>query len=98
MVFLHLRRKYRNNLFFYKEQTECDFVIFDKDKPIELIQVSYDISNKETLSREISGLEDAAEYFRIGKGSIITFDNEPDTFTSSKGVEIETIPVYKLLL
>jgi len=98
MVFLHLRRKYRNNLFFYKEQTECDFVIFDKDKPIELIQVSYDISNKETLSREVSGLENAAEYFRIGKGSIITFDNEPDTFTSSKGVEIETIPVYKLLL
>lgn len=98
VVFLHLRRKYRNNLFFYREQTECNFVVFDKDKPIDLIQVSYDIGNKTTLAREVSGLENAAEYFRIHSGKIITFDNEPETFTSSKGVEIETIPVWKWLL
>lgn len=98
VVFLHLRRKYRNNLFFYKDQTECDFVVFDKDKPIDLIQVTYDIGNKATLAREVSGLENAAEYFKIRKGRIITFDNELETFTSSRGVEIETIPVYKWLL
>ena len=98
VVFLHLRRKHRNNMFFYKGQMECDFVIFDKDKPIDLIQVSYDIGNKATLAREVSGLENAAEYFKIRKGRIITFDNDLETFTSSKGVEIETIPVYKWLL
>ncbi|MEI6050313.1 MAG: ATP-binding protein [Bacteroidota bacterium] len=98
VVFLHLHRRYRNNLFFYKEQTECDFVVFDKDKPADLIQVSYDISNKATLAREISGLENAAEYFNIRKGKIITLDSELETFISSKGVEIETIPVYKWLL
>ena len=73
-------------------------MVFDKDKPIELFQVSYDIGNKATLAREVSGLENAAEYFKIRNGRIITFDNELETFTSSKGVEIETIPVYKWLL
>jgi predicted AAA+ superfamily ATPase len=98
VIFLDLRRKYRNNLFFYKEHTECDFVVFDKDRPVELIQVSYDIGNKATLEREISGLDNAAEYFNIRKGSIITMDSELETFTSAKGVEIQTIPVYKWLL
>jgi predicted AAA+ superfamily ATPase len=98
VVFLHLRRLYGNNLFFYKEQTACDFVVFDKDKLIDLIQVSYDIDNKATFAREVSGLENAAEYFRINKGRIITFDNNLEIFTSSKGIEIETIPIYKWLM
>ena len=97
-VFLHLRRNYRNSLFYYKEQTECDFVVFDKDKPVDLIQVSYDISNKETLDREVSGLENAAEYFKLRKGKIITFDHEIDTFKASGRIEIETIPAYKWFL
>ncbi len=98
IVYLNLRRKHRNNLFFYKEHTECDFIVFDKDRPTDLIQVCFDISNKDTFKREVSGLENAAEYFKIKRGKIITFDSYSETFTTSNGIEIDTIPVYKWLL
>ena len=97
-VYLHLRQKYGNNVFFYKEKTECDFIIRDKDKITELIQVSYQFENSETLKREIKGMENAAEYFNLKEGKIITFDTEKETILTQKGVKIQIIPAYKYLL
>ncbi|RLD51188.1 MAG: ATP-binding protein, partial [Bacteroidetes bacterium] len=97
-VYLYLRQKHGNNVFFYKEKTECDFIIKDKDKITELIQVSYQIENNSTLKREIKGIENAAEYFNLKEGKVITFDTEKETIVTNYGVKIQIIPVYKYFL
>lgn len=97
-VFLFLRQKFGNSVYFYKNKTECDFVVMDKDKVIDIIQVSYDIEDEETLDRETRGLENAAQYFKINKGTIITFDQEAESFITKKQVQIEIIPAYKYFL
>lgn len=97
-IYLHLRQKHGNNIFFYKDKTECDFIIKDKDKITELIQVSYQIGDKETLKREIKGVENAAEYFNLKEGKIITFDTEKETVLTEGGVKVEIIPAYKYFL
>jgi hypothetical protein len=35
-------------ILYYKENSECDFVVFDRDRPMYCIQVCYDISEPET--------------------------------------------------
>lgn len=97
-VYIHLRQKHGNNIFFYKDKTECDFIIKDKDKITELIQVSYQIGDTETLKREIKGIENAAEYFNLKDGKIITFDTEKETVLTEGGVNIQIIPAYKYFL
>ncbi len=97
-VYLYLRQKHGNNVFFYKEKPECDFIIRDKDKITELIQVSYQIEDNETLKREIKGIENAAEYFNLKEGKIITFDTEKEPLITNSGVNIHIIPVYKYFL
>lgn len=62
-----LRQSYDKNVLFYKDQLECDFVIREKDKVIDAIQVSYDITQQETLTREVGGLEKACLYFKLKK-------------------------------
>ena len=97
-VFLYLRQKWGNSIYFHKNKTECDFVVVDKDKIFDVIQVSYDIEDKETLDREIRGLENAAQYFKINKGTIITFDQERESFVTKKQVQIDIIPAFKYFL
>ncbi len=96
-VFLHLRRKHGKELFYYKADNECDFVVFDRDKPVDIIQVAYDIGNRETLERELSGLADAAKYFGLKRGKIVTFDTEQDPLPVSRGITAEIVPAYKWL-
>ena len=97
-VFLHLRRKYGKDIFFHRGKHECDFVLFDRDKPVDLIQVSYDISDRETMARELKGLDSAAAYFGLDKGRIITFDTEADPVITDGGVTAEITPAWKWLL
>ena len=97
-VFLHLRRKHGNNVFFYKDKNECDFIIKEKDKITELIQVSYQIEDTETFKRELLGIENAAKYFNLKEGKIITFDTEKEVVLTKEGIKIQIIPAYKYFL
>lgn len=82
-------------MFFYKADNECDFVIFDRDKPVDIIQVAYDIGDRKTLERELSGLADAAGYFGLKRGKIITFDTEREPLVIPRGVTAEIVPAFK---
>jgi len=98
VVFLYLRQKWGESVYFYKNKTECDFVVMDKDKVVDIIQVSYNIEDNDTFKREIRGLENAANYFKLKRGKIITFDQERETFITEQQIEVEVIPAYKYLL
>jgi len=99
-VFRFLRQKlgslYENNIFYYKDKTECDFIVFDRRQATHCIQVSYDISDENTRQREIKGLIDALKYFKLDKGYIITAEQEEELQIENKQIIIK--PAYKLLI
>jgi len=99
-VFLFLRNKYgdlfNDTIFYYKNGKECDFVVFDRDKPSYCIQVCYDISQSATKEREIAGLLSALKYFNMETGYIITAEQEENLFIENKQIFIK--PAYKIMI
>ncbi|MCK5281774.1 MAG: ATP-binding protein [Nanoarchaeota archaeon] len=90
IVMLELKRK-EKEIYFFKEKHECDFIIKQKDKIIEVLQVCTSI-NEENREREIGGLKEAMKRFKLKKGVILTIDQE------DRIGNIEIIPVWKWLL
>lgn len=93
-VYLHLRRKYQE-IYYFSEKKECDFVAIQQGKPMEILQVCYDI-HTDNMKREFDGLVDALKYFEEDKGKIITF-NQKDIF-EVEGKTIELIPLNEFLM
>ncbi len=94
VVFLELRRKYRD-IFYFQEKHECDFLVKEKNRIVAAIQVCLEL-NEETRGRELNGLIAALEQFRLKKGLILTH-NQEDEFTI-KGMRIIVKPVWKWLV
>jgi len=77
MVFLHLRRK-TNDIYYFAENNECDFVEFQQKKLKGLYQVCWQL-DQENMNREIAGLTEAMDFFGVNQGHIITI-NQTETF------------------
>jgi uncharacterized protein len=94
LVFLELKRRL-NEVFYYRNKFECDFIIRKGTKIVQAIQVtdSLNINNKD---REIRGLAAALEEHGLSEGLIITSDKEGEE--SINGKKIKIIPVWKWLL
>ncbi len=57
IIYLHLLRSFgRNNLYYFANKGEVDFLIAPNLNPKIAINVSYSIDNKKTLAREVRGL------------------------------------------
>jgi hypothetical protein len=91
MVYMHLRRQTRE-IYYYAEKKECDFVVFEKGKLSGLYQVCWQL-DRDSLDRELAGLTEAMDFFRINEGIVITHD-QSDSFTKN-GKTITAIPFYK---
>jgi len=72
---------------------ECDFVIIEKGKVINVIQVVQDISDQKTREREIKGLVQAAQKFSLIEGTIITLDQHEEF--EIDGIEVKVIPAWQ---
>jgi predicted AAA+ superfamily ATPase len=92
-VFLHYRQQGKE-LYYFSEKKECDFIVFDKGKVQEAVQVCYEI-NEDNLKRELNGLAEALDFFGLKTGSIITF-NQDDVYHIDEK-EIKLVPVRRLL-
>ena len=90
-VFIELKRK-GNEIYYYANENECDFIIKNGTKIIQAIQVSYtlDNSNKE---RELDGLLDAMDAFKLKEGIILTFEQTDEFKIGEK--KIRVLPVLK---
>jgi uncharacterized protein len=72
LVFLDLKRRgYKIYYYLTKERYEIDFLAFSPLGKMELFQVVWDISNKETQQRELRALQAAEQELNI-KGQLIT--------------------------
>ncbi len=94
LIYLHLRRKY-NELYYFDEKGECDFIAMQKGNPTEIIQVCYALT-PDNFRREIDGLVKALKFFNQKKGKIITLQDK-DNFTE-EGLKVEVIPAFEYLL
>jgi predicted AAA+ superfamily ATPase len=99
IVFLQLKRQ-DFEIYFHKEDKECDFVIREGYQISQAIQVTVSLSDPKTKKREIEGLLEALTMYDLSKGLIITEDED---FTEihevgGKRYHIQIVPCWKWLL
>ncbi|MEI7718859.1 MAG: ATP-binding protein [archaeon] len=94
LVFLELRRHFKE-IFYFQDKNECDFIIKEMEKVTKAIQVCFDF-NEENKEREINGLVNAMNEFKLKEGLILT-NNQEDEFIV-EGNKIIIKPVWKWLL
>ncbi len=94
VVFIELKRR-KKEVYYFSEKNECDFIIKDAARATQAIQVCYNL-NKEDKEREVNGLLQAMNKFKLKEGKIITFDQDEEL--SVEGKTIQVIPVWKWLL
>lgn len=90
-IFLHLKRS-GYELYYFREQKECDFVVFQNKKIRECIQVCHEVTD-ENLQRETSGLIEALNTFGLEVGSIITSHQKDKLTISDKTIHL--IPAHE---
>ncbi|MBU0591043.1 ATP-binding protein [Candidatus Micrarchaeota archaeon] len=93
-VFLDLRRTGKE-IYYFKGEKECDFLIKEKNKITAAIQVCYEL-NEDNKEREVEGLIEALQKFDLSKGLILTYDQDDVLKLSGKTITIK--PVWKWVL
>lgn len=86
LVFIELKRR-GGNLYYFKDKGECDFLIQEKNRIVQAIQVSQKI-DKTNEKRELGGLSNALERLRLKNGLILT-ENQS---------EIKTVGPHKIII
>lgn len=90
IVFLHLLRN-DNEIYYVKNQFECDFIVKKNQQISAAFQVCYQLS-EENLPREQAGLKHAMEATGAREGILLTFNHEDEI----NGLRIA--PVWKWCL
>jgi len=89
------RNQTLNDVYYYKNGYEVDFVLVSDNKVVELIQVSVDISAQKTFNREVNALFRAGTELRCRNLTLITL-NEDRTYTFDNQI-INIISILKWL-
>ena len=97
-VFLALRRVLKpcDKILYFQGTKECDFVVQQNDQIVHLIQVTWDMRDKETRKREIDGIVEASRV--TGCDSLIILTNNEEGEITEEGKTIKILPVWKWLL
>jgi uncharacterized protein len=90
MVFLSLRREGKD-IFYFKGDKECDFLVKEENKITQAIQVCYNLT-EENKNREVDGLIEALEAFDLPEGLILTL-NQQDTLKIGEKL-INVVPAW----
>jgi len=94
IVFLFLRKK-KYKLSYFREQAECDFVVFENEKCKMLIQVCEHL-HSENKDRETKGLLEAMDFFEMKLGIIVT--KQQEDMLKINGKIINLVPAFKFLM
>lgn len=95
IVFLHLKMMGKE-IFFHKEQKECDFITRQGNRIVEAFQVATHLSDPKVRKRELDGLLEALNNYHLKEGLILT-ENEEEIL-EVEGCRIEITPIWKWLL
>jgi predicted AAA+ superfamily ATPase len=95
LVFIELLRRGKT-VYYHNKGQECDFVLVEGNTVTTAIQVTYAMPNEKTRKREIDGLLDAMNAYKLTSGLIITDDTEEEIIENDRKITI--IPAWKWLL
>lgn len=93
-VFLELYRRGKE-VYYHKDKHECDFVVKRGETIAQALQVCYSFTGH-TREREIAGLIEAMDEFKLSEGTIIT--DEMETVEKHGEKSIRFVPLWKWLL
>lgn len=94
LVYVELKRR-GGSIYYSKDKFECDFVVSEKNKIISAVQVT-SLLSEENEHREVGGLAEAMEKFKLKQGIILTLEQK-ETRKIAQG-KIEIVPVWEWLL
>ena len=94
IVAIELFRKQRE-VFYYKEKSECDFIINKNLKPETAIQVCWELNEKNT-AREVRALTEVKQKLGTKENYILTYNQE--TVVEHNGNKFKALPVWKWLI
>lgn len=96
LVYVELHRRGGELFYHHSGRAECDFVVREGFRVTAAIQVCYLFDSAETREREIRGLKDAMEAYRLTEGLIVTNTHEEEV--DCDGRKIHILPAWKWLL
>jgi uncharacterized protein len=85
-----LRRSFSEIFYFKDTHSECDFLVKENEKIVQVVQVCWEINN-DNMAREINGLKNAMSATGAPEGTIVT-NNQEDKLDG-----IDLIPAWKWL-
>ena len=94
LVFMTLIRN-QKEVFYHKGINECDFVIREGRKITQAIQVTLSLQDESVKKRELKGLLEALNSYKLSEGTIVT-ETEKDSF-EIEGKRVNVIPLYEWL-
>ena len=92
-VAIYLYETYGEDLYYYNDNIEVDFCLFEHGKAI---QVSYSIQDDKTFERETKALLAYAKRFDCRELFIITMDDEEEINLNDNIIHV--MPLWKILL
>lgn len=98
IVLLQLNRTKQpsDKITYYQGDKECDFVLQRNENVIQLIQVTWDMTDENTRTREVNGILEASQVTGCNKLFILT--KEEENLIEIEGKQIHVLPVWKWLL
>ena len=94
LIYLHLRRKYRE-IYYYADNDMCDFIAYDNGEPHEVVQVAM-VLDHDNFRSKVDATLAALKHTGLKKGCIITLDREE--FLDFDDVVIEVIEAHNYLM
>lgn len=98
-MYIELLRRYKKenvDVYYHKDGYEIDFVVVDKTKILELIQVTYKMDSVKTRNRELGGLAKGHAQFGCNKLTLITLNERGDE--EYGGAKIKKVTIVDWLL
>jgi predicted AAA+ superfamily ATPase len=85
----------QKEVFYYKEKSECDFIMCKNMKPHTAVQVCWELNERNT-EREVSALTEVKQKLGTKENFILTYNQE--MVVEHKGNKFKVIPVWKWLI
>lgn len=95
-VYVELRRR-EEDVYYYHDKKECDFVVKKSANIVSAIQVTVSLADAETRQRELEGLVATMDAFGLKEGTVVTLD-EAEELMLDDGRSIHVTPYYRWII
>lgn len=84
-----------DNVYYYRNGYECDFLVVKNKKVTKAIQVCFEL-NEKNRAREFGGLIETLKQFNLKEGLVLTYNREDELELENKRIKI--VPIWRWIL